>query len=458
MTDYREVRGKKVTVIGGLGIEGQDLALYFAGRGARVTVSDRKTAEAVGDRLDAMKAHGVRFSLGGNDPADVEDADIVCVSQGVPLGIPAVARARERGVPVESMTSLFFKMWEGPILGVTGSSGKTTTTLLADAVFAAAGRKHVLGGNIGLGLMSLIERSSPETWAVLEVSHTQLTLLEESPEVACLLQVTPNHLDQFSWEEYVALKRRIFEYQGPDDSVVFNADDRVCADLRSQARARQFLFSVRGDHGQDGAYVVDGRVYWRRDGRTEAVIDAAETPLRGEHNVANVAAAAAIAAACDIGAEAVARAVRGFRAPPHRLEAVASIDGVDYVNDSIATTPERTLAGIRSYDEPVVLLLGGRDKKLPLDDLMAEVKRRCRAVVCFGESGAMLARAVEAAGVPVDLVDALSSAVEAARARAKAGDVVLLSPACTSFDAYDNFEQRGADFRAVVREMAEEPV
>ena len=181
----------------------------------------------------------------------------------------------------------------------------------------------------------------------------------------------------------------------------------------------------------------------------------ADIPLRGVHNVANVAAAAAVAAACAIGPEAVARAVPAFKAPPHRLEFVARVAGVDYFNDSIATAPERTLAGLRSFDEPVVLLLGGRDKNLPLDDLMAEAARRCRAIVCFGEAAPLFARAAAAAGIAVERVDSLTAAVEAARSLAQEGDVVLLSPACTSFDAYANFEQRGDDFRRLVAPLPE---
>lgn len=455
MTNKQDWPEKKVTVIG-LGIEGEDLARYFAERGATVTVSDRRTAGALTKRIAALAGLGVRFALGANDPAHVQDADLVCVSQGVPLTNPAVAAARERGVPLQSMTSLFLHRYPGPVVGITGSSGKTTTTSLVDAIFTAANRPHLLGGNIGVGLMSLlarVERAASSPWAVLEISHTQLLLVERSPHVAALLRVTPNHLDQFSWDEYVALKRRIFAYQRPDDVALFNADDPVSRDLRPDAKGRVFLFSVEADPGVDGAFLRDGSIFWRRDGRTEHALDAASIPLRGFHNVANVTAATAIAAACDIDPEAVAAAVRDFRPPPHRLELVARVRGVDYYNDSIATTPERTVAALRSFDEPVVLLLGGRDKNLPLDEMLAEIAGRCRAVVCFGESGPMLADAAQSTGVPVDRVDTLARAVELASVRARPGDVVLLSPACTSFDAYDNFEQRGIEFRTLVGQL-----
>jgi UDP-N-acetylmuramoylalanine--D-glutamate ligase len=248
--------GKSVTVVG-LGIEGEDLARYFAGHGAAVTVSDMKSPEALARRIAALDGLGIRFALGRNDPEDVAGADLVCVSQGVPQINPAVVAARERGSRVESMTSLFLDEFPGPVVGITGSSGKTTTTSLVDAIFTAAATPHLLGGNIGLGLMSLLDRAEvgtgPAPWAVLEISHTQLVLTERSPDVAALLNVTPNHLDQFTWEQYIGLKRKIFAYQDAEGVAVFNADDPVSRDLRPDAKGRDFLNSVSGDHASDGA-------------------------------------------------------------------------------------------------------------------------------------------------------------------------------------------------------------
>jgi UDP-N-acetylmuramoylalanine--D-glutamate ligase len=372
------------------------------------------------------------------------------------LNNQAVERARISGIPVESMSSMFFDRYPGPLVGITGSSGKTTTTSLVDAIFTAAGRPHVLGGNIGHGLLQLLDGASAQTPAVLEVSHTQLQLTRRSPNVAALLNVTPNHLDQFTWEEYVALKHRIFDMQTSRDSAVFNLDDPVSAGFRMEAQGRVFLFSLNGDHGHDGAYVSEEALFWRRDGRIERALKVSDITLRGRHNVANVAAATAIAAACDIGPAAISQAVRAFRAPPHRLEVVASVRGVTYVNDSIATAPERTLAALKSFTEPVILLLGGRDKHLPLEDMLVEAEAKCRAIVCFGESGPTLAVAAQAINVPVREAEMLPDAFATAAGLAQSGDVVLLSPACTSFDAYPNFEARGEQFRALVTRLAEE--
>jgi UDP-N-acetylmuramoylalanine--D-glutamate ligase len=452
MSPTREWRDKHIAIIG-LGIEGEDMARYFVRHGARVSIS---AIDAIARRVEALSALGVRISLGANRPEDVLEADLVCVSQGVPLDNPAVVAARAHRIPVESMSSIFFDRYPGPIVGITGSSGKTTTTSLVDAIFTSAGRDHVLGGNIGLGLLALLESGSRDRTAVVEVSHTQLQLIRRGPHVAGLLSITPNHLDQFSWEEYVALKRRIFELQTSRDSAVFNADDPVSGGFRNDAPGRVLLFSLAGDHGAAGAFLANETIFLRSGTRLERVLPVGDITLRGRHNVANVCAATAIAAACDIVPAAVASAVRAFKAPQHRLELVDTIGGVGFYNDSIATAPERTLAALLSFEEPIVLMLGGRDKNLPLDEMLEEARKRCRAVACFGESGSMLAAAAAATGLNVVSCDTMAGAFDEAVVLAQPGDVVLLSPACTSFDAYPNFELRGEEFRELVARLRTE--
>lgn len=461
MTDKPELRGKKVTVVG-LGIEGVDLARYLVGQGADVTVSDVRTAERLAPRLRELDGLPVRLALGANDPADTVAADIVFVSQGVPLRIPALVAAREKGVPLSSMTRLFLELCPGPVIGVTGSSGKTTVTSLVGAMLATAGKRHVVGGNIGVGLLALLGEITPDTLVVLEMSHTQLELAGKSPHIACVLNITPNHLDQYSWAEYVALKENILCYQTGNDVAVMNHDDDQTRLMTSKAQGKVVRFSLTGDFEGDGAFARAGWVVWRAGGREQPVVAVGDIPLRGEHNVSNVLAATAVASVAGADARDIAKAVRDFKAVPHRLEFVAEVDGVRYFNDSIATTPERTLAGMRSFEEPLVLLLGGREKRLPLEEMMREMWRRCRAAVFFGEARETLAAAARAAGDDVtpenapniEIVASLDEAVAAARAAAKAGDVVLLSPACTSFDAYDNFEQRGDHFRRLVLDIA----
>lgn len=444
--------GARVTVIG-LGIEGIDLVRFFVSRGARVTVSDAKAASALQSQLEAISGLDVALDLGANRAEAVDGADLVAVTQGAPLDLPPIARARERGIPVTSLTELFFEHCPAKIIGISGSSGKTTTTSLTGAILAAAGLPCIVGGNIGRPLLSSLDGITPDQWVVLEVSHSQLVLTRQSPQVACLTNVTPNHLDRFSWDEYVALKRNLLIYQSPSDVAVLNLDNEPARHMRDATRAETLFFSLGSDLPTDGAFLRDEQIVWRRSGREARVMAAAEAPLRGRHNLENVVCATAIAGICGVEPGAIAAAVRAFTGVPHRLQRVALAKGVSYYDDSIATAPERTLAGMRSFDEPLVLLLGGREKHLPLEALASEVSRRCRAVICFGEAGDLLARACRAASSrgscapQIRRAGTLDEAVELAVLLAQPGDAVLLSPACTSFDAFANFEQRGDAFR-----------
>jgi UDP-N-acetylmuramoylalanine--D-glutamate ligase len=457
MTAYPDFRGKKVTVVG-LGIEGVDLVRYLAAQGAQVTASDARPADQLAHRLKELNGVPVRFSLGQNAVADTVSADVVFVSQGVPLDIPALRAAQDKGIPFSSMMRLFLELCPGPVVGITGSSGKTTVTGLVGDMFAAASRPHAVGGNIGVGLLALLDRLTPETWVVAEVSHTQLELADRSPHVACILNVTPNHLDRYAWPDYVALKRKILAYQSAADRAVLNYEDEVTLKMAGDAAGEVLFFALEVEPPGDGAFLRDGVVVCRRGGHETAVLAASEVPLRGRHNLSNVLAAVAVGTACGLPPSAMASAVRAFRPAPHRLELVASVGGVDYYNDSIATTPERTLAGLRSFEEPVVLLLGGREKHLPLEEMAAEACRRCRAVVVFGEAAPVMEEALRTAADDLTPEErpqilrapALAEAVSAASGAARPGDVVLLSPACTSFDAFENFERRGEEFRRLV--------
>lgn len=447
---------KHVTVVG-LGIEGVDLARYLSHRGAFVTVSDSKSREILGERVGEVGGLGVRLALGSNRPRDIAEAEAVFVSQGVPLDLPGVESARKRGVPMYSMMGLFMELCPGPIAGITGSSGKTTTTALLAEMFEADELPVFVGGNIGVGLLDHLSSVRAYTWAVLEVSHTQLQLVERSPHVAAILNITPNHLDKFSWDEYRRLKANIIRYQQASDIAVLGFDDAECRALEQHVRGRLLRFSLGDAMPGDGVFVRDSWAVIRYGRLNEKVFRLDSLKLRGRHNQANAVAAAAIATACGISPEAIACAVETFRGVPHRLEFVGDVAGVGYYNDSIATTPERALAGIRSFSEPVVLLLGGRDKYLPLEELADEAMRRCRAVVVFGESGGKIEGAFRAfvgtGRAAMRRVGSLAEAVEAARSLAETGDVVLLSPACTSYDAYESFERRGEHFRSLVKQM-----
>ena len=458
MTVTQNLRGARVTVIG-LGIEGIDLVRFAAAEGARVTVSDRRSNYELREAIAAIAGTDAELSLGANRPEDARNADVVLVSQGVPSDNPAVAAATEAGVPVSTMLGLFMERCPAPVTGITGSAGKTTTTALVASMLEDEGVPHVMGGTIGNGLLSLLPQIEPDTRVVVEMSHTQLDRVQVSPHVACVTNVTPNHLDRFSWGDYIGLKRRIVQFQRTEDTAVLNLDNEVARGFVNATPARIVGTSMRGTLDGDGlsgdGVKLDGEtIVSVSDGTSTAVIDRRELALRGDHNVENFLSAVAVASQLGVSFESARTTAREFTGVPHRLEPVATIDGVTYINDSIATAPERTLAGLRSFSEPVVLLLGGRDKQLPVEEMARECASRCRGVVTFGESGPMYARAVREAGLgSVEEVETVEEAVRAAHRIARSGDVVLFSPAATSFDQYRNFEIRGAAFRAAVEAL-----
>ena len=451
------LRGKRVTVVG-LGIEGMALTPYLVHQGAIVTISDQRTEAQLAANLAPLAGLPVRLALGGNRPADCATADLLFVSQGVPLDIPAIAAARDAGVPLRSATQLFMERCPAPILGITGSAGKTTTTTIAGRMLAAGGLAVEVGGNNGHMLLDRLDTITPQHWVVLEMSHTQLELTDRSPHIALVTNISPSHADRYpDMAGYVALKERIFAYQSAGDTLVLNWDDPATRAMAGKAHGNLAWFSLRERPAGDGAYLDGDRILLAAGADTVPVMPRSAIRLMGEHNVANVLAACAAAAAAGIAATAMAAAVRDFTGVEHRLEWVRTLDGVDYYNDSIATTPERVVAGLRCFERPVVLLAGGREKHLPLEHWIAEVQQRCAAVACFGEAGPYLYQALRQVWRgrgPLTLHATVDEAVAAAQAAAQPGDVVLLSPACTSFDAYPNFEARGRHFKSVVLALA----
>lgn len=455
-----DLSGKRVTVLG-LGIEGVDLVRFATAHGAHVTVSDRRPADRLAEAINELGDLPVEFSLGSNDTSDILEADAVFVSQGVPLDLPGLVEARSGGTTISSMLKLFLELCPGPVVGITGSSGKTTTTALLGEMFRQDGVPHFVGGNIGVGLLEHLPEISPYTWAIIEISHTQLQMADRSPHIACLLNVTPNHLDRFSWERYRELKRNILAHQRPEDYAILSHDDVETRAMAETVCSQRLSFSLSDDIPDDGICVREGWAIWRRHHMDEPLFSINSLALRGIHNQANAIAAAACAATCGVSQPAIASAVSSFKGVPHRLEQVATARNVDFYNDSIGTTPERTLAGLRSFDRPIVLLLGGREKQLPLEELAREAAARCRAIVFFGEAGdkfekvvANTMRRLPPANRPQAIrMSNLAEAVEAASRLAKAGDAVLLSPAATSFDAYNNFQERGQHFRDLVQDI-----
>lgn len=442
------VRDKRVLVYS-MGIEGRDLARFMLRHGAEVTMSDTRSATLLA-AAGALAPEGVAEVVAGQALLDPAGFDLVAVSQSVLRSNPAMVRARELGIPTTSQMRLFLQLCPGRVVGITGSSGKSTTTALVGAMAREAGIEYIVGGNIGEALLGRLDEISGSTTVILEISHTQLQYTGRSPHIAAVTNVTPNHLDQFSWDEYVGLKRNILAFQGPEDIAVMNADDNTSRALMASVRGRMARTSIVHEVEGDGAWADGQVVVSRRGGHAREVVRRSAIRLRGRHNLANVTMACAIGREAGFPIEAMARAVRGFKGVPHRLEVVGIANGATWINDSIATSPERTIAGLRAFTEPVVLLLGGREKNLPLDALQELVRRRCRAAVCFGEAGPHFAEAMRDSAQRVDLVSTLDEAVEAAAGLVQPRDVVLLSPAGTSFDAFPSFEARGELFRRLV--------
>lgn len=455
--------GKHVVVLG-VARQGQALGRWLPTVGARVTLSDQRPAEQLSDVIAALAGEGVSFALGGHPLELLDDCDLLCVSGGVPLTLPIVQEARRRGIPVTNDAQLFLERCPAPVIGITGSAGKTTTTALTGEMGRFAGRKTFVGGNIGDVLLDDLPAIAPDDLVVMELSSFQLELMTVSPPVAAVLNVTPNHLDRHeTMEAYIAAKSHIFAHQGTHDIAIFGRDDPVARQMSHSAPGRMGEFSMR-ERVLSGAYLEGDEVLVTMGDSApgmgyEVVCHRSAIRLRGDHNVLNTLAACALAGAARLPVEAMRAAIESFSGVEHRLETVAVVDDVTWVNDSIATAPERVVAALRSYSEPVILLAGGRDKALPWEELAELAATRCRAVICFGEFGPRVAEYMERARrrqpgallERVEIVLDLPAAVARARALAQPGDVVLLSPGGTSYDAYCDFAERGQHFRALVR-------
>ena len=449
----------KVSIIG-LGREGMALARFFAQRGATVTVSDLKTREELAERIEGLSEFLIRFKLGGH-PQSLLDADVIYVSPGVPQDIPLLVEARKRGIPISSETRLFFSLCPAPIIGVTGSSGKGTTATLVAQILQAMGRKTYVGENIGFPLIEKVEEIAPEAIVVAELSSFQLEVLDRSPHIASILNIRPNHLDRHkSMEAYTAAKFNILRYQTAGDWAILNKDDPITSQFIDRCKGGVLLFSRKEE--VEGAFIRKEKVFIHWDGDEEEVCHKKDVQLLGEHNLENILAACAISAAAGVPPEAMASACATFKGLEHRLELVRELNGTFYYNDSLATSPDRTIAALETFDKPIVLLGGGRNKGLPLEGVADLIVQKVRYLVLFGEQAALLEEAVRKAqsrsgtmGVPVikHAGDDLEKAVRVAAEATRPGDVVLFSPAGTSFDLYSDFAERGEHFKDLVGKL-----
>lgn len=453
MDDYR---GRSVLVIG-LARQGKALSRYLVEHGADVVISDRKSAEELVEAKMELADLNVEYALGGHPLTLLDRVDTVCLSGGVPADLPIAETARARGLLITNDSQIFLDGCPAMTVGITGSAGKSTTTAWLGAMADHdAGRTAWIGGNLGRPLLSDLDKMSPRDLAILELSSFQLELMSRSPDVASILNITPNHLDRHkTMAAYVEAKARILDFQGPDAVAVLGREDEGAWNLRYRVRGRQVTFGMAEPLEGAGTYVDQDKIMWVDDGRPQPIAEVASLRLRGKHNLLNALAACALALSAGVPKKAIKEGLATFAGLPHRLELVRRVRGADWYDDSIATAPERVLAALAVFDEPLILLAGGRDKDLPWDAFARVVKRRVKYLILFGEASGKIESAIQAApdlseDFRYELIPGLDEAVQRAAELSQPGDVVLLSPGGTSFDAFKDFEARGAYFRELV--------
>src|SRR5580658_10534359 len=434
-----DLRNKRVLVVG-LGKSGVASALFLRSRGARVTVSDAKPEAELRDEILLLLEHGITVETGGHGDRTFRGQDLIVVSPGVPVDAPQLVQARHLGEPVIGEIELAAQFLSGPIAAITGSNGKTTTTSLAGEIIAAGNFSTLVGGNIGTPAISFVDQAGPATWIVLEVSSFQLeTIVEFRPRIAVILNITPDHLDRHkTFDNYVNTKARIFENQQADDFTVLNADDATTAGLSERTRAQVFWFS-RKKEIEKGAFVRGAQIYFR-DGRHERqILPLAEVSLKGGHNLENVLAGVSIGMVVGCQPEQIRDAVRNFKAVEHRLEFVARVASVDYYNDSKATNVDATIKALESFPANVHLILGGKDKGSDYSVLQELLRERVKRVYTIGAAAAKIESQIQGAA-EIEHAETLENAVRRASEIALEGDVILLAPACASFDQFQSYE------------------
>jgi UDP-N-acetylmuramoylalanine--D-glutamate ligase len=466
MTDWL---GKRVVIVG-LARQGLALARYLAPKGCHLILSDRrmetdlKEAQESLSGLAGSRMGTIEWVLGGHPIEILDGVDMVFPSGGVPLNLPLLDEAQSRGIPLSNDSQVFLEAAPCRVVGITGSAGKTTTTTLVGRMAKSGyqGGRVWVGGNIGDPLISYLDEMLPGDLAVMELSSFQLELMTISPGIAAVLNITPNHLDRHDgMEEYTAAKAHILEYQESGDIAVLGHEDPGAWALAGNVKGKLYSFGLAPEPTAQICAYIDGDAIYLRDGRVDVKVMPRESvSLRGQHNLMNVLAACSISAAAGIPVQAMQAGVEGFTGVPHRMEFIRSWGGADWYNDSIATAPERSMAAIQSFDEPLVLLAGGRDKNLPWDAFAALVRERVEHLILFGEARAVISQVLDRTGGGMDKKSlaviecrGLREAIQAAAELVEDGDVVLLSPGGTSFDEFHDFEERGEAFKRWVMDL-----
>jgi UDP-N-acetylmuramoylalanine--D-glutamate ligase len=447
-----ELKSKRVLVVG-LARTGVATALFCAARGAVVTATDSRSEADIGEEIRAkLRAAGVNLELGGHQEQTFLQQDLIVPSPGVPADAPPLQVARAKGVPIWSEIELAYRFRQGKWIGITGSNGKTTTTSLVEHILRTASFPTILAGNIGTPLISCVDRMTHDTVTVVELSSFQLELIQEfRTDISVFLNLTPDHLDRHhSMEFYTRAKARIFENQREEDFAILNADDPNATPL-APTRPHVYWFS-RKQRAAQGAFLRGDDIVFRTDGKEEVVLKREEVPLPGTHNLENVLAAIAAARIAGASAKAIAEGVRSFAGVEHRLEFVREINGVRYYNDSKATNVDATLKALDSFPGRVLVILGGKDKGSDYTVLQTPLRERAILALLIGAAADKIESQIFGS-VAIERAGTLDHAVEIAAQAARAGDVVLLAPACASFDQFENYEHRGRVFKALVHEL-----
>lgn len=452
-------------IVIGAARQGTALARYLVGEGAKVILNDIKSADQLQNTRHELADIALEWVLGEHPLDLLEEADMVCPSGGVPLTMPLIEEAVRRQIVLSNDSQIFLETVLGTVIGITGSAGKTTTTTLVGRIAQAEVANNnklyqavYVGGNIGFPLISEVDSITAKDLIVMEFSSFQLDLMRRSPHVAALLNIMPNHLDRHgTMESYQKAKLHIMDHQSAEDIVVLGREDALAWGAKDRVQGRLYSFGLSPlPEGQFGSYMKDNQIWLRTEDGERTVMSVSDVSLRGEHNLLNVLAACVISAAADLFDEAMKTGVSGFAGVPHRLEFVRTWGGADWYNDSKATGPASVISAIQAFDEPLILLAGGRDKKLPWDQFAELVRDRVDHLILFGEAAPIIeASLIPGAEYTLDMCNGLDQAVKKAAQLVETGDVVLLSPGGVSFDEFINFEERGERFKEWVHQLEE---
>jgi len=451
-----------VTVVG-LGRTGLALVQYLARAHARLTVSDQKKEAELGTSIARLAPYSVKYSLGGHDEGVICSSEVIFLSPGVPSDLPVIQKAREKGIPITTELELFLELCPAPVIGVTGTKGKTTTTTLIGEMLKRGPRPVLVGGNIGTPVINKLTQLTPRYWVILEMSSFQLESLTVSPHIAVVLNLGEDHLDRYpNMESYVAAKKPILAYQRKKDIAILNADDSLVWDLKNLSAGQIFPFS-RVQKLERGVSLRDGKISIADEGGQTPVIEARKILLPGSHNLENVLAAVAVGHKAGIKAEVMAQVVSSFKGVEHRQEFVVVKKGVTYINNSQGTNPMATIRAIESYDQPVILIVGGKDKGTDFTALARAILEKTRGAILMGQSALKIEEALtrvrqsepglKASSAVIERRSTLAEAVTLSSELARAGDLVLLSPACSSFDQFSDYEERGRVFKELVSKL-----